>query len=92
MPVIDLNDEEIRERIGELALVVKEPAEIWQFWDVERKGLFRIYLLRVADRKTHPYFVFRTEKEGWVGDEAGFATEEDILKKRLGTLVYRRPD
>lgn len=91
-PAIDLSDEEVRQRILQLSDVVKNPDEIWEFWDEERKGLFRVYLLRYADCKTHPYFVFKTGADGWVGDNSGFATKEEIMKKRRGSLVYRRPD
>ncbi|HRI77042.1 MAG TPA: PBECR2 nuclease fold domain-containing protein [Alphaproteobacteria bacterium] len=92
MPAIDLNDETIRKRLPEIAQALKAPDEIWEFWDADKKGLFRLYYARFTAAQTHPYILCRTAREGWVPDKTGFATDAEIISMSQGTLVYRRPD
>jgi|GEM_PF-6277177 len=92
MIAIDLTNGEMRRRLPEIARAIKDPDEIWAFWDVEKKELFRFYYVRFADAKTHPYVICRTDKTGWIPDRSGFATDERISQMRQGTLVYRRAD
>lgn len=81
-----------------LASTLKQPDEIWEYWEVMRDGskkLRRRYLSRVniGDRNRQAIVSFETGKDGWSGVTSFQSRDENYLsKQRKGAMVYRRPD
>jgi len=81
-----------------LASALKEPDEIWEYWEELRDGskrLRRRYLSRlvVGDDRRDALVAFETGKDGWHGLTTFQSSDANYVRnQRRGALVYRRPD
>lgn len=78
-----------------LMRAIKEPDEIWRYWDhshPQGPRLRKRYFLRATDGK-NAFVAFDYGKDGWTGATAFPVDGKKYFEdQRVGTLVYRRPD